>query len=411
MEGRELRGLEIAARFRINRQGEAWKVPSQSTNSRRYTVSMNGAGPECTCPDYEARNLRCKHIFAVQYVIEREENADGTTTVTETLQVTEQVRRTYPQNWPAYNAAQTNEKLHFQVLLRDLCSGIEEPPRQKCGRPPISKRDAIFSATFKVFSTVSGRRCISDLHDACEKGFISRVPHFNSIFNVFDSEDTSDILHSLIEQSSLPLRSLESHFAADSSGFSSSRFDRWHVKKHGKGRKERWRAWVKAHVMTGTLTNVVTAVEILGPYAHDGNRLPGLVERTAANFDMTEVSADSAYSSERNLRVIQDAGAVPYIPFKRNARPDLKGGLWAKMFGYYQYQREEFLQHYHRRSNVESTFNMVKAKFGDAVRSKTDTAMKNEVLCKLLCHNICCVIQSMYEFRIEPLFLNTSLRG
>lgn len=38
------------------------------------------------------------------------------------------------------------------------------------------------------------------------------------------------------------------------------------------------------------------------------------------------------------------------------------------------------------------------------VRSKTDTAMTNEVLCKILCHNICCLIQAMYELGIEPTF-------
>ncbi len=47
---------------------------------------------------------------------------------------------------------------------------------------------------------------------------------------------------------------------------------------------------------------------------------------------------------------------------------------------------------------------MVKAKFGDAVRSKTDTAMRNEVLCKFLCHNICCVILSQIELGVEPVF-------
>ena len=47
---------------------------------------------------------------------------------------------------------------------------------------------------------------------------------------------------------------------------------------------------------------------------------------------------------------------------------------------------------------------MVKAKFGDGVRSKTDTAMKNECLCKFLAHNICCVIQEMHELGIDPNF-------
>src|SRR5688572_5002725 len=80
------------------------------------------------------------------------------------------------------------------------------------------------------------------------------------------------------------------------------------------------------------------------------------------------------------------------------------GGLFAKAFHYFNACREEFLEHYHKRSNVESTFSMMKAKFGDAVRSKTDIAMKNEVLCKILCHNICCLISAIPELGITPVF-------
>jgi hypothetical protein len=47
---------------------------------------------------------------------------------------------------------------------------------------------------------------------------------------------------------------------------------------------------------------------------------------------------------------------------------------------------------------------MVKAKFGDAVRSKTEIAARNEVLCKILCHNICCLISAIYELGIQPTF-------
>jgi transposase len=67
-------------------------------------------------------------------------------------------------------------------------------------------------------------------------------------------------------------------------------------------------------------------------------------------------------------------------------------------------KQDEFLAHCHKRSNVESTFSMVKAKFGDAVRLKTTIAMKNEALCKLLAHNICCLISATYELGIEPTF-------
>ena len=47
---------------------------------------------------------------------------------------------------------------------------------------------------------------------------------------------------------------------------------------------------------------------------------------------------------------------------------------------------------------------MIKGKFGASVRSKLPIAQVNEVLCKVLCHNICVLIQSIYELGLEPLF-------
>jgi hypothetical protein len=105
--------------------------------------------------------------------------------------------------------------------------------------------------------------------------------------------------------------------------------------------------------------------------------------------------------SVNNVNVITGYGATPYIAFK-SIHSGKAGGMWEKMFHYLAFNRQEFLQHYHKRSNVESTFSMIKAKFRDHVRSRTDVAMTNEVLCKVLCHNICCLIQSMYELTIEP---------
>jgi len=67
---------------------------------------------------------------------------------------------------------------------------------------------------------------------------------------------------------------------------------------------------------------------------------------------------------------------------------------------------EEYLEHYHLRSNCESTVNMIKSKFSDKVRSKKWTAQVNEILCKVICHNICCVIMEMNELGIKSNFNN-----
>jgi len=138
------------------------------------------------------------------------------------------------------------------VLLHDLCAPLQWSAPQGRGRPRIPLSDAIFAITFKVYSTVSGRRFMSDLRAAHERGHVSRVPHYNSILNVMDADETAKVLDHLIAESAMPLKAIESSFACDSSGFSASRFDRWF--DHKRGQRQMRRAWVKAHIMCGVKT-------------------------------------------------------------------------------------------------------------------------------------------------------------
>jgi len=138
--------------------------------------------------------------------------------------------------------------------------------------------------------------------------------------------------------------------------------------------------------------------------ANEAPELPQLIANTAARFKFVEVSADKGYISKNNLQAIVVVGGTPYIPFKSNHTGDKGPELWKKMYHYYKFKEEDFLADYHRRSNVESTFAMIKAKFGERVRSKTVAAQVNEVLCKVVCHNLCVLVQSFYELGIEPVF-------
>jgi transposase len=394
---REQRGMILAAMVKIVQKGKEWVVPSQSGDGSRYTVNPDEHSPSCSCPDFEIHGCTCKHIYAVRIVRQRELFADGSEQVTESVTVTQTVKRqTYPQQWTAYNRAQATEKDTFQELLAALCKGIQEPP-QATGRPRVPMSDAVFAACFKVYSTLSGRRFMSDLRDAHDKGHVGSTPHYNSIFRYLENENLTPILRDLIARSSEPLSVIEHNFACDSTGFMVSRFDRWFDEKYGTAKVRR--QWVKAHIAVGVRTHVVTAVEIHEQYANDSPIMPALLDETAKRFHIVEVSADKAYASEANFQAIEKHGATGYIPFKSYTTGAV-GGLFAKAFHYFNLHRETFLAHYHKRSNVESAIMSIKSKFGDAVRSKTATAMKNEVLCKILCHNICCLIESMEEFGV-----------
>ena len=218
-------------------------------------------------------------------------------------------------------------------------------------------------------------------------------------------ESLTPYLKQLITESAMPLQPIEEKFAVDSSGFSTTRFVRWFDVKYGN--TEDWHDWLKMHLICGVKTHIVPCVEMSGATANDSPFFKPLIDQAArAGFNMKEVSADKGYISMKNLQATVDVGAMPFIPFKSNTQPDRGSDLWSKMFFYYNYKREEFLAHYHNRSNVESVFQMIKSKFGERLKSKTTTAQINEALCKVLCHNLCVVIQSMYELNITPEFMS-----
>ncbi len=396
-EARQQRGLVIAATTPIARVENQWLVPSQSSRTTLYAVVLDGEKPHCTCPDYELRGLPCKHIFAVEFVQKRETAPDGTVTETRAVRVT------YAQNWPAYNAAQTSEKAEFCRLLHGLCAGIADP-EQATGRPRFPLSDMLFAAAFKVYSTVSARRFMTDLRDATAAGMLAKAPHYNSIFRYLESEALTPLIQGLIADSSRPLAAVETDFAVDSTGFGTSQFFRYYSEKYGaKGRGERTeRDWLKCHAMVGVKTNVVTSVAVLERNTSDALQFVPLVQATATRFAIAEVSADKAYSSRTNLSAVEALGGTPYIPFKINAVRDRTHEVWDRLFHFFSLNREEFGAHYHKRSNVEATFSAIKRVFGDAVRSRVRAAQVNEVLLKVLCHNIRCLVHAMHELGVDP---------
>ena len=411
MDARDFKGMQIAATMPVRRSTHGWIVPSQSGP---HSYSVSAAHPalknitnalsdlECNCPDFELRRLPCKHVIAVELTVKREVTTDEGI-------MTEEVSVTYTQDWTAYNKAQNVEKDMFLPMLKDLCGTIPQPPQGR-GRPRLPMSDMAFDAIYRVYAGLSARRFDSDVRDATAKGLTAQDAHFNSVLGYLRKPEMTDVLKQLVVTSALPLTAVENDFAIDSTGFTTSRFVRWYDEKWGKERSKN--EWVKLHAICGVRTNIVTAVEMTSYRGHgsaDSQQFAPLVEKTAENFGLRDVMADKAYSSRAAHNLVDDLGGTPFIPFKGAipamqgtlAMPIQAGGMWSKMYHLFAWERDTFLTRYHQRSNVECTFSMIKRKFGDSLRSKSDTGQLNEVLCKVVAHNICVLIACIHEIGLE----------
>ena len=399
---RKEKGYEIAKTKKIVMEGHKWIVPSQNSINKKYEVTLYLNRQVCTCPDFTGRGLKCKHIFAVQITIEKEIDGSGNVSITHTKRIT------YKQDWPNYDKAQTQQKELFMKLLFDLCGTIQEEQQVGRGRPRLAIQDVLFSSALKVFTTFSLRRFTTDMKLAGQLGYIKKTPHFSMVSYYMEKAEITPIIKEMITLSAMPLKSVETDFAIDSTGFRTTKFNDYCREKH---HIEKQHLWVKTHLCCGVKTNIVTAVEI--DSGHDTLQFIPLATKTHdIGFTIKEVSGDKAYNSKANYTAIAEFGGTAYIPFKSNTSPwgnsSSKGNqakTWRKMYRFFTYNQDEFLEHYHKRSNAESTNNMIKSKFTDLVRSKNKTAQINEVLLKVLCHNICVLIQEMFELGIEPDFV------
>lgn len=307
----------------------------------------------------------------------------------------------YPQDWPAYNEAQTREKLLFMDILGELCSYIstEERPRS-AGRPKAPLSEMVFSCVTKVYEQLSSRRTNSDLEIARKMGYLDHVPHFNTVLKYFNDPQLVLILTNLIQLSALPLKDFETTFAVDASGLSSAFYSRWldHRFGYSGDKKVKIHDWRKIHLICGVKSNIVTHIVVTDGYGAEFPVFPELVRETAKNFKIREVCADKGYSGRENMQVVLDIGAFPYILFRSNSTGKARGNMaWRKLFLYFQLHKEEFMQHYHRRSNAESTFSMLKRKFQGKLMLKNEVGQTNEALAKVLCHNITVLIHEAFE--------------
>jgi len=394
-------GKLLATEKKVEKKGGVWLVKSEHDNNTKYEVKNGLGGFFCTCPDYTEHEKPCKHIYAVQEVIK----AKKTGRKLRPLKSLVIPRPTYPQHWVTYNKAQAEEKERMEKLLKELCLGLPERER-KPGRPHARMKDIVFAATMKVYGTLSGRRSSTDLKVCQEKAFIKKVPHYNTISKYLNDQELTPILQNLIRECAKSLIKAESVFAIDSTGVATFDISRWFDEKFGQAAHQR--DWLKLHISIGINTHIIAGLTITDSNVNDATQFRLLVEETAKTFNIKEVLADKAYLGTKAFEVVEMHGARAYIPFKKNST-GAASSILKRNFDYYKKHRRMHQKHYSQRNNVEAAMRMIKSKFSESIRSKNDTSRINEILCKLLCHNLVVLVHHQAKYATELDFWNNEV--
>jgi len=309
--------------------------------------------------------------------------------------------RKYTQNWPAYNQAQTREKFLFMQILNDIVNSLHIKTYGKStGRPPFQIDDMIKCCAIKVFNNFSARRTISDLGFARALRYIEKEPHFNSIINYMGNPYITRFLKEMIKKTSIPLAPFEKRFAADGTGFGAPNKSRWiNIRLERKKHKD----YKKLHAICGTYTNIIVSAKVTRANKNDSLQFKELLKEIAEEFNIKEVSADKGYISRENAQAVADLGAIPYIMPRKNVKATAKGHYpaWHKMIRLFKDHENRFLAHYHQRSNIESTFSMIKSKFSPYIKNKKFKSQENEILLKVVCHNISVLISAIFELNLN----------
>jgi Transposase DDE domain. len=306
-----------------------------------------------------------------------------------------------PGKWTCYNNSQINEIELFEEFLYDLVNTVENE-ENGFGRPKTPIQDLLYCSIQKTYNQLSLRREQTVLRRAAQNNKISCVPGINGVSAFLNRPEVTPVLRELLRLSASPMASIEENFAVDSSGFRTTTYSEWCKEKHRTGKKNEW---LKAHISTGVITNIVADMVVTGGHSADTIEFIPLMEGTLETFDVKRVTGDKGYLSRKNYDMGKIHGFEVFIPFKSNVTGKQRGSkAWFDAFYFFKNHEDEFMKIYHERSNVEATFGAIKKKMGDSLKSKNRTAQINELYCKIIAYNITMVIRGMYLNGIDVCF-------
>lgn len=309
---------------------------------------------------------------------------------------------TIKRNWSLINERQAKQDLYAWDIISLAVDALNITEKNKgIGRPQANKSDQLKLAILKIYNKSSYRRQHSFNMLYTNAGYTTRLIRRSTINQVFIEERFTTYLEQIYRNLANFLIPFENSFAIDSTGFSSRYNSRW-VKVRLDFQKHK--LYRKLHIICGTHTGIITEARISKGLAADSPFLKELVGNTSKRFNLKRVCADAGYLSRENVQFIEDVKAKPFIMPKKNVTDKCRGHYpaWRRMVRLWRENPDLFNKEYHLRSRVENVFSMMKTTLLDGINSKTYTSQNNELLIRIICHNLSVIIEAIFKFGLNP---------
>ena len=220
-----------------------------------------------------------------------------------------------------------------------------------------------------------------------------KVPQYNILSRRAKNIDIKSEIEKIAR---LQRKGEDIEIALDGSGIKIYGENEWKVRRHGKGKKRKWK---KMHAAIDIKTRQITGIYGTNSNVHDGSMFVKLVRDSRKTGDIITCYADGAYTWHEHFEYLAKNGIKARIPLPKNAiieketrddaimlrKPRDKavieiydaGGLksWKKSSGY------------HKRSLIENLFSRFKTIFGERIRARLCEVQNSILLARALLLN------------------------
>jgi len=198
--------------------------------------------------------------------------------------------------------------------------------------------------------------------------FVFRIP--SSLFNLILSK-TLKLFYSHGENASIT--------AIDATGFTSSYASHYYSRRTGKLR----RSFLKTSIAVDTDKKVILGWKISQKTDHDVKHAKALIRQSNKSRKSECYVLDKGYDSEKiHVLIREEIKADSIIPVRKRKRKKVRG----------KYRRKLYLNFdkikYNKRNIAETTFSVVKRKFGEVLRARKFYNQVKEIKIKLIVYNI-----------------------